>query len=227
MILPFLLEEAPALGEVRKLWIPGPQGRLEAALRVARRPVATVAVAHPHPEHGGTLHNPVVFHAERALHELGLTSLRFNFRGVGSSDGTHDEGRGELEDLAAAASWIRGLAPDVPLILAGYSFGSWCAVRLAERDFSIAAVIAIGLPVRVYALDELARLDRPLGVVQAEQDEFGSPDEVRSLLGRARPRGELEVVPQTTHLFPKRARAVGERVREIARRMLARIGDPW
>jgi alpha/beta superfamily hydrolase len=100
------------VAEVRKLWIPGPAGRIEAALRVAAEPPATAVVAHPHPVHGGTLHNPVVFHSERQLHEIGLTTLRFNFRGVGGSQGMHDEGRGEVEDLAAAASWIRGLSPD-------------------------------------------------------------------------------------------------------------------
>ena len=163
------------MAEVRKLWIPGPEGRMEAALRVAAEPCATAVVAHPHPLHGGTLHNPVVFHSERRLHELGMTTLRFNFRGVGDSAGTHDGGRGEVEDLAAAASWIRGLCPERPLILVGYSFGSVCAVKLAVREHTIRAVVGIGLPTRTYEFEEIARLGRPMAVVQASADEFGSP----------------------------------------------------
>lgn len=207
------------VAEVRKLWIPGPAGRMEAALRVAAEPCATAVVAHPHPLHGGTLHNPVVFHAERQLHEAGMTTLRFNFRGVDDSQGTHDDGRGEVEDLAAAASWIRGLCPGRPLILVGYSFGSVCAVRLAEREHSVRAVVAIGLPVRTYPFEEIARLGRPLAVVQASDDEFGSPDEVRAVIDGARPRGRLYVVEGTSHLFPGRARTAATRVEEAVREM--------
>ena len=192
---------------------------MEAALRVAAEPRATAVVAHPHPLHGGTLHNPVVFHAERQLHELGMTTLRFNFRGVGDSQGTHDDGRGEVEDLAAAASWIRGLCPERPLILAGYSFGAWCAVRLAEREHSVRAVVAIGLPTRTYPFEEIARLGKPLAVVQASDDEFGSPDEVRAVLDRARPRGRLYVVDDTSHVFPRHARTAAARVGQAVREM--------
>jgi len=192
---------------------------MEAALRVAAEPRATAVVAHPHPLHGGTLHNPVVFHVERQLHELGMTTLRFNFRGVGDSQGTHDEGRGEVEDLSAAASWIRGLCPERPLILAGYSFGAWCAVRLAEREHSVRAVVAIGLPTRTYPFEEIARLGKPLAVVQASHDEFGSPDEVRAVLDRARPRGRLYVVDDTSHVFPRHARNAAARVGQAIREM--------
>jgi alpha/beta superfamily hydrolase len=207
------------VAEIRKLWIPGPEGRMEAALRVAAEPCATAVVAHPHPLHGGTLHNPVVFHAERELHEMGMTTLRFNFRGVGDSQGLHDDGRGEVEDLAAAASWIRGLCPDRPLLLAGYSFGSVCAVRLARREHSVRAVIAIGLPVRTYPFDEIAVLGKPLGVVQASDDEFGSPEEVRTVIDRARPRARLSIVEGTSHLFPKQARTAAARVKELVTEM--------
>jgi alpha/beta superfamily hydrolase len=192
---------------------------MEASLRVAVEPCAAAVVAHPHPLHGGTLHNPVVFHAERQLHELGMTTMRFNFRGVGDSQGTHDEGRGEVEDLAAAASWLRGLCPKRPLILVGYSFGSVCSVKLAEREHSVRAVVAIGLPTRTYPFEEIARLGKPLAVVQASDDEYGNPDEVRAVLNRARPRGELYVVEGTTHLFPGRARAAAARVGEAIRGM--------
>jgi hypothetical protein len=155
-----------------------------------------------------------------------MTTLRFNFRGVGESEGAHDSGRGEVEDLAAAASWIRGLRPDRPLILVGYSFGSWCAVRLAAREHSVRAVVAIGLPVGIYPFEEIPRLGKPLAVVQASRDEFGGPDDVRSLLDRARPRGRMFVVEDTSHLFPKRAREAAARVGEAVRAMALFDAEP-
>jgi alpha/beta superfamily hydrolase len=181
-------------------------------------------VAHPHPLHGGTLHNPVVFHAERNLHLAGLTTIRFNFRGVGDSEGSHDAGHGEVADLAAAASWVRGLATDVPLIVVGYSFGSVCAVRAARNDRSIRAVIGIGLPVRTFDFAEVEELNRPLAVVQAADDEFGTIEEVRRLLERTSPRGTLYVVDGSSHLFPGRAREAGHRVRQAGEAMLRQIG---
>jgi len=201
------------MSEVRRLWIPGPAGRLEAALRIAERPLATAVVAHPHPLHGGTLDNAVVFHAERELHRAGLTTLRFNFRGVGGSEGQHDDGHGEVEDVAAAVAWLRGLGDSVPALLVGYSFGSWCAIRCALGDPSIRGVVAIGLPVSIYDLaPPVASLGRPLAVIQADADEFGSLDAVREVLAHARPPALLRVVPGTTHLFPGKARQAAAEV---------------
>lgn len=209
------------MGELRRLWIEGPAGRLEAALRVACPARAAAVVAHPHPLHGGTLHNPVVFHSERELHRAGWTTLRFNFRGVESSDGSHDEGRGEVEDFGAAVSWLRGVALDIPLVAVGYSFGSWCAIRHALNDASVAALVAIGFPVRNHDLREpVRRLGRPLAVVQGDRDEFGSPEEVRELLEQADPSGRLYVVEGASHLFPDRARDAGSRVVQAADEIL-------
>ncbi len=192
-------------GEPRKLWIEGPAGRLEAVLRTAAPARAAAVLAHPHPMHGGSLHNPVVFHADRELNRAGWTTLRFNFRGVGTSAGSYDGGRGEVDDVGAAAAWLRGVAPGVSLVLAGYSFGSGCAIRYALRDETVAAVVAIGLPVRSEPFDEIARLGRPLAVVQASEDELGTPEEVQAVLSRGHPPGRLLVVPGTSHLFPGHA----------------------
>jgi hypothetical protein len=183
---------------------------------------AAAVLAHPHPLYGGTLHNPVIFHADRELARAGWTTLRFNFRGVGTSEGTHDDGRGEVDDLAAAASWLRGVAIALPLVVVGYSFGSWCAIRHAASDRGVAAVVAIGLPVRAYGIREIPRTGRPLAVVQGSEDEFGGPEEVRTLLGRADPPGELTVVPGASHLFPGRAAEVAAAVLEAAERGVAR-----
>jgi len=212
------------VSEVRRLWIEGPAGKLEAMVRVANPARGCAVVAHPHPLHGGTLHNPVVFHADRALHRTGMTTLRFNFRGVGDSDGTHDDGRGEVGDLAAAAAWVRGLAPGTPQVLVGFSFGALCGFRHLLADPSAAAFVAIGLPLTRYAFDEVADLAVPMAVVQGEFDEFGAPDAVRAVLDRARPAGRLIVVPDAPHLFPGRAPEAGEAVVRAVRDLLGEAG---
>lgn len=204
----------------RKLWIPGPAGRLEAALRVAVPARAGAVIAHPHPLHGGSLNHPVVFHADRALARAGCTTLRFNFRGAGSSEGVHDEGRGELEDVAAAVSWLRAITPGLPLLVVGYSFGAWCGLREAVDDPRVAALIAIGLPVRTYDLTAVGRLGRPLAVVQGGEDALGPPDEVRRLLERARPEARLYIVEGADHLFTRRAAEAAARVVEAAQAIL-------
>ena len=202
------------MSDARKLFIDGPAGRLEAALREAAGPRALAVLSHPHPLYGGTLDNPVIFHADRELNRAGLTTLRFNFRGVQGSDGFHDDGRGEIEDVAAAASYLRSLHPvrAVPLLLVGYSFGSRCSVYHALNDPTVAGVVAIGLPLRIWNFDDVLTLGRPIAVIQGSDDEFASPAEVRAFLERTTPPGTLCVVDGTGHLFPGRAAEAAERV---------------
>jgi alpha/beta superfamily hydrolase len=209
--------------EQRRLWIEGTAGRLEAAFRAACPARGSAIFAHPHPLHGGTLHNPVVFHAERELHRSGFTTLRFNFRGVGESDGAHDEGRGETKDVAAAVSWLRGVAPELPLILVGYSFGSWCGIRHAVDDPNVAAFIAIGFPVEKYDFPEVDRFRRPMAVVQGSDDEFGSPEQVRRVVANAAPPATVHEIPDAPHLFPGRAPEVATKVVEAADLILMKL----
>ena len=208
---------------LRKLWIPGPVGRLEATLRGATRTRGAAVVAHPHPQHGGTLDNPVVFHSDRQLFRAGLSSLRFNFRGVGSSDGQYDSGRGEVEDLGAAVSWMRDVVAGVPLFVVGYSYGALCGIRHAIGDPKIAGLIAIGLPPRRYDLAEIEKLPCPMAVVQGSRDEFGSLEEVRSALRRASATAELRVIRGSGHMFTDTARRAGGAVVESVESMLGRV----
>ena len=209
------------MGQVRKLWIEGPVGKLEAALRVAPSARASALLAHPHPLHGGSLNHPVLFHADRELNRAGLTTLRFNFRGTGTSEGEHDDGRGEVDDLAHAASWLRGALPDAPLLLVGYSFGSLCALRHALDSPDVTALIAIGLPVRLYPIDALPRLSQPLAVIQGSEDEFGSPAEVREAVANAKHPVRLYVIDDAGHLFPDRASEVATAVVTATNELLA------
>jgi hypothetical protein len=212
------------MGDARRVWINGPAGQLEAALRVAGEPRGAVVLAHPHPLYGGTLNNPVVFHADRELNRAGLTTLRFNFRGVLGSEGFHDDGRGEIGDVAAAAAWVGALAPGTPLILVGYSFGSQCAIAHAITDRSVAGVVAIGLPVRLYAFEDLPTLGRPLAVVQGSKDEFGSIEDVEAVIARPSPPGRLFTVPGATHMFPGRAPEAAARVVDAVEEILQGLG---
>lgn len=209
-----------SVGELRQLWIPGSGGRLEAALRLACPARAAAVVAHPHPLHGGTLHNPVVFHADRELHRAGLTTLRINFRGVGESEGRHDNGRGEVRDIEAAVSWLRGVAAGLPLLLVGYSFGFWCAIRHAVADHSVEGLVAIGLPTRTYAFDEVGRLACPLAVVQGSEDPLGGIGDVSRLLERCPAGADLHVVEGTGHRFQGRARDAAAQVVRAVNAML-------
>jgi hypothetical protein len=195
-------------------------GRLEGAVRIANPARAAVLVCHPQPLDGGTLHNPVVFHTDRELNRAGFTSLRFNFRGAGTSEGAHDRGEGEVGDVEAGMRWLRGIAPNLPLLLVGYSFGSWCALRYAVNDPAVAGVVAIGLPVRIYGADAARRLRRPLSVVQPELDEFGPPDEVRAALTGCDPPARLHVIDHGTHLLPGGAATAAEVVAREATALL-------
>jgi len=218
-----VFEDSPGgrrLGHSKKVWIDGPAGRLEGALRLARPAHAAAVVAHPHPLHGGTLHNPVVFHADRELSRAGFTTFRFNFRGVGESEGGHDDGNGEVDDLGAAVGHVRGIAGDLPLILVGYSFGAVCSFRYAERDPKVAAVIAIGLPVRIYDVDEALRFNRPIAVIQGSKDELGLPGEVRDRLRNTQPAPDIRIVDGAGHMFEGQAAAIAGTIVETAKSIL-------
>jgi len=135
------------------LFIPGPAGRLEAILWSAgakdappRPPRAAAVICHPHPLHGGTMENNVVFRTARALQAAGIVVLRFNFRGTGESEGTHDGGPGEVEDARAALEWLGAQHPDLPLWAGGFSFGSRTTAALAAGDPRVACLVAVALP---------------------------------------------------------------------------------
>src|SRR5947199_10005222 len=132
---------------IRALFLSGPTGRLEALLNAGSENATHAAlVCHPHPLYGGTLHNKLVFHAMKALNSFGFPVLRFNFRGTGLSEGEHDYGKGEIEDLQTALDWLDA-EYHVPLIFAGFSFGAAIGLRPASADPRVSAGIGLGVPV--------------------------------------------------------------------------------
>ena len=208
------------MAEPRKLWIPGSAGKLEAIVRFGTTPRAAAVVAHPHPQYGGTMHNSVIFHSDRELHRAGFQTLRFNFRGVEESEGEHDGETGGVEDVAAAASWLRGVTEGIPLLLVGFSFGAMCVLRHTLNDKHVRGVVTIGLATDRYDYDEAASLARPFAVVQGDQDELANLDRVKEIAAGANPQGELHVIEGTSHLFPGRSRDAAAEVVRAAVAML-------
>lgn len=186
--------------------LPAPAGVLELATAVPEPACARAGVAvicHPNPVQGGTMRNKVVTMLERSLRESGLATVRFNFRGIGASTGVFDHGDGESGDLVAVAQWLRKVRPRDALWLAGFSFGSYVALRCA-RSLAAAALITVAPPVGRYEFDELAMPACPWLVVQGEEDEVVDPQGVFDwLAGLERP-PTLVRMPATGHFFHRR-----------------------
>ncbi|MFO1468010.1 MAG: alpha/beta family hydrolase [Steroidobacteraceae bacterium] len=184
-----------------RIRIEGPAGALEAIVEdVGAHAGAVAVVCHPHPLYGGTMDNKVVVSVARALHEAGVSTVRFNFRGVGASAGAYDEGRGELEDAIAVASQAATRWPGLPFISAGFSFGSYIALRLAlsrttQRLFTVAPAVSR------FDFDELSRPACPWVIVQGEADEVVPTPEVVAWAGRLDPPAKLHLVPGAGHFF--------------------------
>ncbi|NJD17739.1 MAG: alpha/beta fold hydrolase [Gemmatimonadetes bacterium] len=157
--------------------IPVSHGWLEAVIREpSEAPSGAAVVCHPHPLHGGTMHTKAVYRAAQGFNDAGLVALRFNFRGVGISTGSHDDGHGEKDDLSAALDWLEARYPSLPLVVGGFSFGSMVGLSVGSDDPRVVALLGLGLPVKraEYDYSFLARAEKPILVIQGENDEFGS-----------------------------------------------------
>ena len=200
----------------------GPAGRLEALLNTGS-PDARYAVllCHPHPLGGGTMHNKVVYHAMKAFHSLGLPVLRFNFRGAGLSEGIHDHGRGEQDDVRAALDWLdRNLG--LPILFAGFSFGSYVGLRAVcppddSRAPRVKGAVALGLPVhaegRDYSYDFLAHCTTPKLFISGTRDQYGPREKVESAIASAAPPAEMVWIHDADHFFAGKLVEVEEAIR--------------
>jgi alpha/beta superfamily hydrolase len=165
-------------------------------------PVAAGVVCHAHPLHGGVMHFKVVFRAAKALQQNGVAALRFNFRGVGRSQGEHDHGVGEQDDAAAALDELERRFRGLPLVLGGFSFGAATALHLVARDPRPRAVFALGFPRSLMPESEaLAEIRIPRLFVQGERDEFASGAELGELVSALPGHPRLDVVPGADHFF--------------------------
>jgi len=202
---------------IRSLFLDGTAGRLEALLNTgAEHATHAALVCHPHPLYGGTLHNKVVFHAMKALNSFGYPVLRFNFRGAGMSQGQHDQGNGEVEDVRTALDWL-DREFHLPLIFAGFSFGAAVGLRVACPDARVAAVIGLGLPVdaiddRVYDFEFLRDCGKPKLFVSGERDQFASRAKLEKVVAALPEPKKLVIVEGADHFFEGRLRELRETI---------------
>jgi len=182
--------------------IAGPVGRLEAIidLPAGDKPLAAVIVCHPHPQHGGTMHNKVVHTLARSFVQMGYVALRFNFRGVEQSEGSYDSGDGELDDALAAVEWVRATYPERPVWLAGFSFGAAIAVRAAVAT-TVDGLITVAPAVSRFASGLHGQPDCPWLIVQGDEDELVDVDETIDWVNSLDPGPQLMVMAGVEHFF--------------------------
>ncbi len=184
------------------LLLPGPAGEIEMLATPAQASSSntTAIICHPHPLFGGTMNNKVVTTLARVCRDIGLRSVRFNFRGVGKSSGVHDEGRGEVDDLLAIVQWIQTVLPNDFIWLAGFSFGAYVATK-AAMQFSPKQLVTIAPQVSRFKGDDLARVTCPWLLVQGEQDEVVSAEEVFAWIETLPHKPEVIRMPTAGHFF--------------------------
>ena len=195
--------ENPAMTDLTgNTFFDGPVGRIEAILKDPPGPVnRAVIICHPHPLFGGTMHNKVVFRIARAFQQAGFAVLRFNFRGTGRSEGAHDDGRGEQDDLRAAIRFIETKYPQADLWLAGFSFGAAVMLRAGCGDVRARALVAAGAPVSKYDFSRVSRCDKPKLFVQGALDEFGSAEDLKKFVATVQGVNELKIIEGADHFF--------------------------
>jgi alpha/beta superfamily hydrolase len=183
----------------------GPAGRLEALLNTGRDDAPYAAlVCHPHPFGGGTMHNKVVYHAMKAFSSFGLPVLRFNFRGVGLSEGEHDEGYGEQDDVKAALNWLEQNLGR-PILFAGFSFGSNVGLRACCGDTRVKGLLGLGLPVRAegrdYSYGFLPKCTAPKLFISGDHDQYGPRHEMDNVFESAPEPKRLVWIAGADHFF--------------------------
>jgi len=192
--------------KIREFQLTGPAGKLECLSdqpEPDQRVPVTAVLCHPHPLHGGTMRNKVVTIMERALREIGLATVRFNYRGVGESEGDYDEGNGETDDLLAVVDWVRRVRPDTDLWLGGFSFGAYITLRAAQ-DLPVRRLLNIAPPVERYEFERLPPPNCPWLVVQGDEDDVVSSDAVIRWSEQLDQPPDLVIMEGAGHFFHRR-----------------------
>lgn len=212
--------------------IPGPAGRLETILdeppgedrvndqglfEIGRRaaPRAAVVFGHPHPQHGGTMHTKGAYQAAKALARIGCAVLRFNFRGVGRSEGAFDQGVGEQDDFRAALGFMAGRYPGIPLWAGGMSFGAWIGLTVGAADPRVTALIGVAMPIDRYDFAAVRDSTKAKFFIHGEFDELCPVHDVRAFYAQAAEPKELTVIETANHLFEGKVSQVGDAVADL------------
>jgi len=209
----------PQRPQTEALYLDGPVGKLEALYDspADSGAVGAAVICHPHPRHGGTMHNKVVHTLARAFARVGFATLRFNFRGTENSEGAWDAGVGELEDVLAAIKWMRSRQPGVPIWLAGFSFGAAMAIRAAVVE-PVDGLISIAPAVTRFAADLERQPSCPWLIVQGDADELVDVEETITFVNSLEPGPELLVLEGVEHFFHGRLVDLREAVVEFVGR---------
>jgi len=197
--------------------IPGPEGRLEGRYHHSKSAGAPIALfLHPHPEHGGTMNNKVVYQLYHAFVRKGFSALRFNFRGVGRSQGSFDRGEGELSDAASALDWMQGHNPGSPYCwIVGFSFGAWIGMQLLMRRPEIDGFISVAPPANMYDFSFLAPCPASGLILHGSEDTIVPEESVAKLISKLRTQKGITIDYRTIdggdHFFTdKLDRAIAE-----------------
>jgi uncharacterized protein len=172
-------------------------------------------LCHPHPLYGGTMNNRVIYRAAKGAVAAGLSALRFNFRGIGSSTGSYGQGMGELKDAVALSGWLQQRHPNLPQACIGFSFGAWVGLRMACCEPRIKALVGLGLPLNSYDFDFLIDNDKPTLYIIGTQDEFCPRDKMEQFWRRLPPTSAVSWVEGADHFFTRQVEQVQDRVREF------------
>jgi len=216
---------SPPNSAIRSFFLDGPAGRLEALLNQgAEGATHTALVCHPHPLYGGAFHNKVVFHTMKALNSFGFPVLRFNFRGVGMSQGTHDNGLGEVDDVRIALDWL-DREFHLPMIFAGFSFGAAIGLRAACPDTHVDSVIGLGLPLlptdeRSYDLNFLHACNKPKLLVSGTRDQFGPRIRLEQFAQSLPEPKKLVLIEAADHFFEGRLKELRETIEAWVREVV-------
>jgi uncharacterized protein len=203
--------KAMVSNQVLHINIPTQQGHLEGILKPEEEgapPLYVGLVCHPHPLGGGTMHNKVVFKTAQIFQSLGMPALRFNFRGVGHSTGSYDEGRGEMDDTRYALEFLSRRYPGVPAIIAGFSFGSYVGLRIAQIDDRVSAMIGLGVPARMFHGEALEGCHKPKLFIHGTEDELAPYDVMQEWFERVPAPKSLIAIQGADHFFQGRLEEV-------------------
>jgi uncharacterized protein len=188
---------------IESYMLAGPTGKLECLLEEPedQEPRAAALVCHPHPQHGGTMHNKVVYRIARGLRSSGYVVLRFNYRGVNLSEGTYDQGNGETDDGRTALAWLRERYPRLPYSLAGFSFGSRIALRIGCSSMNSQQVIAVGFVANYASEPALTSCSIPRVFISSTNDEFAPKERLQEMINAAPEPKRLIFIEAQDHFF--------------------------